>query len=68
MSHIRHHNRGASTKATAALAVVASILVVVGAGNAGATIHDTPAEPSAPSVDADEYQPIVVADAYHGIG
>jgi hypothetical protein len=68
MRHTRHHNRAARTRAKAAAAAISSVIVVAGAADVGATSHDTRTELSAPSDGGEESQPIIVTDAYHGIG
>jgi hypothetical protein len=52
----------------AAVALAAGVLVVTAAATAAASSDGSPIEPTAGSLGAGRSNPIVVADAYHGVG
>jgi D-alanyl-D-alanine carboxypeptidase len=61
------HHRLDSHRRKAAIALTASVLAVT-AATAAASTDGSPIEPAAPSLRPGQSSPIVVADAYHGVG
>jgi D-alanyl-D-alanine carboxypeptidase len=65
-NHNHHKLHGQRRKAAIALAT--GVLAVTAAATAAAASDGSPTEPAAPSLRSGQSPPIVVADAYHGVG
>jgi D-alanyl-D-alanine carboxypeptidase len=67
-SHRRKAAIALAASMLAASVLAASVLAVTAAATAAASSDGSPTEPAAPSLRTGQSAPIVVADAYHGVG